>query len=35
VATARQLGAVFLTADARILEYASATAALSVHDAST
>jgi PIN domain nuclease of toxin-antitoxin system len=35
VATARQLGAVFLTADARILEYASATAALSVHDAIT
>jgi PIN domain nuclease of toxin-antitoxin system len=35
VATARQLGAVFVTADARILAYASTTAALRVHNAST
>ena len=32
-ATARQLDAVFLTADARLLEYAAATASLRVHDA--
>jgi PIN domain nuclease of toxin-antitoxin system len=34
VATARQLGATLLTADARILEHASATRSLRVHDAS-
>lgn len=35
VATARQLDATFLTSDARILEYASATRSVRVHDAST
>ncbi len=33
VATARQLGATFLTADAAILAYASATGSVRVHDA--
>jgi PIN domain nuclease of toxin-antitoxin system len=33
VATARQLGATFLSADTRILEYASTTSNVRVHDA--
>ncbi len=33
VATARHLGAVFLTADTRILDYARATGNVRVHDA--
>jgi PIN domain nuclease of toxin-antitoxin system len=33
VATARKLGATFLTGDRRILDYASATAGVRVHDA--
>jgi PIN domain nuclease of toxin-antitoxin system len=35
VATARQLDATFLTSDARILDYASTTRNVRVHDAST
>lgn len=34
VATARQLGATFLTSDARILDYAAATGNVRAHDAS-
>lgn len=34
IATARQADAVFVTADARILDYAAATSAVRVHDAS-
>lgn len=33
VATARQLGATFLTADAKVLDYAAATGSVRVHDA--